>query len=366
MFTRRQNSKRNIDNLCLSYSLHIPQYYITRLSQLSFFRTHSPCTMKVRRGQLPPRREETSRSRATTPFPVTKDQSSCDGDTNAPRVCQDDFHEKSQDMLADSATSPPHLSSCQLSPRSDTSSFLPFSSFCPSSMANSSLPTPPASDLEMDQRPSSSLSPSYFSMSPPDLLSPPLSTTSHHSDSCHSPFSSLPLPSQSSNICSCSSSEDQQYMHPFSSQTNEQSNQTKEQSNRTNVTESGTIIQLSTEAVKEEFTSSHPCVCRQVSQTKQQNNQVLKFSPSSLLASFNGQNNNNNQPNLVELESSYNENIKESLMTKSIEPLITAAEGAGEVEEDSRDARVDRLKASHASPLPADIPTLESLSQVLL
>ena len=209
----------------------------------------------------------------------------------------------------------PTLPSCQLSPRSDSSSFLP--SFCPSNLLHSTLPTPPASDPEPDPRPSSSLSPSYFSMSPPDLLSPPLSTTSHHSDSCSSPASSLPLqPSHPPFNCSCSASEEPQYMQSFAKQTNEQSNQS-------NQGEFGAIIGPSVK-------SEPGCHCVHL---------------------------NFNQ--LPHLSSSYDQQApSENNQTKY--PEVGCDERAkkdvhGEVEEGKT--------SSHVSPLPSDIPTLESLAQ---
>ena len=211
----------------------------------------------------------------------------------------------------------PTLPSCQLSPRSDSSSFPPFQSFCPSNLLHSSLPTPPASDPELEPRPSSSLSPSYFSMSPPDLLSPPLSTTSHHSDSCSSPASSLPIPSSHPPFnCSCSASEEPQYMQSFAKQTNEQSNQS-------NQGEFGAIIGPSVK-------SEPGCHCVHL---------------------------NFNQ--LPHLSSSYDQQApSENNQTKY--PEVGCDERAkkdvhGEVEEGKT--------SSHVSPLPSDIPTLESLAQ---
>ena len=99
-------------------------------------------------------------------------------------------------------TSEASLSSCQLSPDSEFSMF-------PAPAGHN---TPPTSDLEdctstisSHNLPSSSssYSPSYYTLSPPDLLSPPLSTTST-SEPCLSPSSqaSPPHNNMTYNICS--------------------------------------------------------------------------------------------------------------------------------------------------------------------
>ena len=218
----------------------------------------------------------------------------------------------------------PTLPSCQLSPRSDSSSFLP--SFCPSNLLHSTLPTPPASDPEPDPRPSSSLSPSYFSMSPPDLLSPPLSTTSHHSDSCSSPASSLPLhPSHPPFNCSCSASEEPQYMQSFAKQTNEQSNQSNQGG------EFGTIIGPSVK--------SEPGGCR-----------CLNFHHTS-----HNLNSSSYEHQQAAREAKYPRiGCEESTKTRS------SVQGGGEGEDSEGK---EGKSGSHASPLPSDIPTLESLAQ---
>ena len=221
----------------------------------------------------------------------------------------------------------PTLPSCQLSPRSDSSSFLPFPSFCPSNLLHSTLPTPPASDPEPDARPSSSLSPSYFSMSPPDLLSPPLSTTSHHSDSCSSPASSLPIqPSHPPFNCSCSASEEPQYMQSFAKQTNEQSNQS-------NQGEYGTIIGPS---VKSE-PGAGSCRCLQ----------HLNFTTPHLNSSSYDQ------------QASCENNQATYSRVGCDEDTKRGEVQGGEVEEEGKEGK----SGSHASPLPSDIPTLQSLAQ---
>ena len=72
------------------------------------------------------------------------------------------------------------MSSCQLSPQSDTAS----AAGCLNFSLYQVHPTPPSSDLDdcLHQVPSS-----YYSLSPPDLLSPPMST----SDPCMSPGDSM-------------------------------------------------------------------------------------------------------------------------------------------------------------------------------
>ena len=219
-------------------------------------------------------------------------------------------------------------SSCQLSPRSDSSSFLPFPSFCPSNLLHSTLPTPPASDPEPDPRPSSSLSPSYFSMSPPDLLSPPLSTTSHHSDSCSSPASSLPLQTSHPQFnCSCSASEEPQYMQSsFAKQTNEQSNQS-------NQGEYGTIIGPSVK-------SEPGCRCV--------NNLNFTHTGPHL-----------NSSSYDNLQPATGENNQTKYARVGCDEGTKTREVAGEGEEEGKEGK----SGSHASPLPSDIPTLESLAQ---
>ena len=274
------------------------KYYDSEFSHFCVFcrpRPESPCPkMKIRCGEVASPALTHDR-RAKEDSPQVAHQMDMEGRVMMDTNCEDELC-SSPEGFPPLPQAAPSLPSCQLSPRSDSSSFLPFPSFCQSNLLHSSLPTPPASDPEPEPRPSSSLSPSYFSMSPPDLLSPPLSTTSHHSDSCSSPASSLPLPSSHPTFtCSCSASEEPQYMQQsFAKQpSNEQSNQSNQGGD-----EYGTIIGVKSEPG-----------CRCVNLTF---NQMTKLNSSSC-----------------------------------------------EVEEVAKEGKT----TSHASPLPSDIPTLESLAQ---
>ena len=106
-------------------------------------------------------------------------------------------------------TSEASLSSCQLSPESEFSMF-------PAPPGQ----TPPSSDLE-DCSTSTISSPSYYTLSPPDLLSPPLSTTST-SEPCLSPSSqaSPPHHNMTYNICSQNNKEDSCLVQSFGTKDN--------------------------------------------------------------------------------------------------------------------------------------------------
>ena len=290
-----------------------------------------------------------------------------------------------------------NLGSCQLSPRSE-SSCINFSLFQATSGNVHLAPTPPASDLEeypsSHHRPSSSFSPSYYSLSPPDLLSPPLSTTSA-SESCHSPSdprasTSPPHSNISQNICSYSSNEEQHAIQSFANNDNEASmsiipksepiNQRIETDPNTinppakhnHSDQHGTIPNLSSnDNIKKEPTcsicSNLSCSC--INQSKAPN-QSLRYN-TDLLGSFDSsepaENNNNKQPNFAKLMENTNKNIKESLMEETKEIISTATEEK-KIEECSRVNNMDKPEPmqtypkGHPCPLPADIPTLDSLS----
>ena len=288
-----------------------------------------------------------------------------------------------------------NLGSCQLSPRSE-SSCMNFSIFQPNSSNVHLAPTPPASDLEeypaSQHRPSSSFSPSYYSLSPPDLLSPPLSTTSA-SESCHSPSdprasTSPPHSNISQNICSYSSNEEPQIMQSFNNTDNEASmsiipksepiNQRNETDPNTisppvqhNHSNHGTITNLSSNSqlVKQEpictICSQLSCLCN--NQSKPQSS---KYCPN-LLASYDSaelaENNNNKQPNFAKLMENSNKNIKESLMVETKEIISTAteekkSEDSSSVNNTDKSGPMQTFPKGHPCPLPADIPTLDSLS----
>jgi len=289
-----------------------------------------------------------------------------------------------------------NLGSCQLSPRSE-SSCINFSIFQPNSSNVHLAPTPPASDLEeypsSHHRPSSSFSPSYYSLSPPDLLSPPLSTTST-SESCHSPSdprasTSPPYSNISQNICSYSSNEEQPVMQSYNNTDNEALmsiipksepiNQRIETDPNTitppmqhNHTDHGTIINLSStrQQVKQEPICS---ICSQLacSCNNQSKPQSYRYCPN-LLGSYDSaelaENNNNKQPNFAKLMENSNKNIKESLMEETKEIISTATDekksgDISSVNKTDQPGPMQTFPKGHPCPLPADIPTLDSLSQ---
>jgi len=134
----------------------------------------------------------------------------------------------------------------------------------------------------------------------------------------------------------------------------------------------GTIPNLSSnDNIKQEPTcsicSNLSCSC--INQSKALN-QSLRYN-TDLLGSFDSsepaENNNNKQPNFAKLMENTNKNIKESLMEETKEIISTATEEK-KIEECSRVNNMDKPEPmqtypkGHPCPLPADIPTLDSLS----
>ena len=293
-----------------------------------------------------------------------------------------------------------NLGSCQLSPRSE-SSCINFSIFQSNSNSVHLAPTPPASDLEeyssSQHRPSSSFSPSYYSLSPPDLLSPPLSTTSA-SESCHSPADPQPSTSPphstvSQSICSYSSNEELQTIQSYTNKDNEasmsitpksepimQRNETDPNTitppaSHNHSDQNGTIINLSSssqDTIKKEPTCS---VCSHLSCSCNNQSKLQPIGQSvgahpNLASSYNSlelAENNNKQANFAKLMENSNKNIKESLMAETKE-IISTATDEKKIEECSSVNNTDKpepmqtYQKGHPCPLPADIPTLDSLA----
>jgi len=137
----------------------------------------------------------------------------------------------------------------------------------------------------------------------------------------------------------------------------------------------GTITNLSSnnqDIIKQEPTCS---VCSQLScscnNQSKPINQSFRYS-TNLLGSYNSselaENNNNKQPNFAKLMENSNKNIKESLMEETKEIISTATEEK-KIEDCSSVNNMDKPEPmqtypkGHPCPLPADIPTLDSLSQ---
>lgn len=266
-------------------------------------------------------------------------------------------------------TSEASLSSCQLSPDSEFSMFPP----APGQ-------TPPASDLEdcttstvsSHNLPASS-SPSYYTLSPPDLLSPPLSTTSTASEPCLSPSSQASPPHHNMttyNICSQSSNEDS-LLTSFGTKDNEASlsimagaeaamqPRGQEQSSSDNSPQPAcdqTITLLSSTASSN--CSQQIPVCSKQSKLKefyqlnQPQHQDQQPQNLSLAGGGGGLCGLPAEENFMKLmENCSDKNIKQSM--------------SGERKEKSSTATLTQLtqQRTQSCPLPPDIPTLDSLSK---
>ena len=280
-----------------------------------------------------------------------------------------------------------NMSSCQLSPQSESSS-LNFTIF----------PGPtPTSDL--DNLPSSS---SYYSLSPPDLLSPPLSTTST-SEPCLSPSSqsSPPHSNITYNICSQSHNEDS-LLQSFGTKDNEASMSImsrteavmqptgQEQScspphsshhsliniNMNNQPEpDGTITVLSSTArlpdccncsQQSEFCSKQSKLKQLYEETLDQEDQEednLSVCPQGDTETVCGATVLPAEENFMKLmENSSDKNIKQSMSGEKKERNCTATlETLGTLGSNTSDRKTQQRTQS--CPLPPHIPTLDSLSK---
>ena len=282
------------------------------------------------------------------------------------------------------------LTSCQLSPQSESSS-LNFTIF--------PVTTSPASDLDTLPSSSSSYSPSYYTLSPPDLLSPPLSTTSI-SEACLSPASqsSPPHSNITYNICSQSTNEES-LLQSFGTKDNEAPmsimsrteavmQQTgQEQSSvspppahhnlinidMNNQPEDGTITILSSTAGLTSRPQQMPDCCN----CSQQSSFCSKQSKLKQLYEQSHQDHQDHQEpsqhtgesvcgllpadeNFMKLmENSSDKNIKQSMSGEGKEKMSTATLEIS----DSSDSSPTCQQRTQSCPLPPDIPTLSSLSK---
>ena len=279
-----------------------------------------------------------------------------------------------------------NLSSVQLSPAGSDS---PHPLQPPSSLTGPA-PTPPSSDLE-DFPVSIPASVSYYSLSPPDLLSPPLST----SDPCLSPGASLspalspPHTGQSPAAAQSFATTDNEAMMTKSDSMKHKTEQSdcqtpaltapSQQHNHVNTDIDNNNENLNNQHSEEEplsflSSSSYPCSnqpgahCINCSQkncscNKQSKLKQLFYPQPEQLSSFDSKQSINSfhqDENFMKLiEKQADKNSKESLKTEPKELISNAA--MRELTSSVSSAPARPLTSSCA--LPSDIPTLESLSR---